>query len=107
MFVTWLPRHSGNQSRAGLGQAPGRPRADPGQVSGKLPNQEIKMASGSSSSETKETNAKSTPRDARAMKAILKEMGIEDYEPRVINQMLEFTYRKYYHWIFFNYVLWN
>ena len=52
------------------------------------------MASGETSTESKDNNAKSTPRDARAMKAILKEMGIEDYEPRVINQMLEFTYRK-------------
>jgi uncharacterized caspase-like protein len=52
------------------------------------------MASGESSTNGKEDSAKSTPRDARAMKAILKEMGVEDYEPRVINQMLEFTYRK-------------
>jgi hypothetical protein len=54
------------------------------------------MASGeaSSTADSKEDSAKSTPRDARAMKAILKEMGVEDYEPRVINQMLEFTYRK-------------
>lgn len=26
---------------------------------------------------------------------ILKDMGITEYEPRVINQMLEFTYSKY------------
>ena len=51
------------------------------------------MASGEASTDNKDT-AKSTPRDARAMKAILKEMGVEDYEPRVINQMLEFTYRE-------------
>ena len=25
--------------------------------------------------------------------AILKDMGINDFEPRVINQMLEFSYR--------------
>uniref|UniRef100_A0A1E1X534 Putative transcription initiation factor tfii-d component n=1 Tax=Amblyomma aureolatum TaxID=187763 RepID=A0A1E1X534_9ACAR len=36
---------------------------------------------------------KSTPKDAQVMSAILKDMGIADYEPRVINQMLEFTYR--------------
>uniref|UniRef100_L7M0M0 Putative transcription initiation factor tfii-d component n=1 Tax=Rhipicephalus pulchellus TaxID=72859 RepID=L7M0M0_RHIPC len=36
---------------------------------------------------------KSTPKDAQVMSAILKDMGIVDYEPRVINQMLEFTYR--------------
>ncbi|CAN7996828.1 unnamed protein product [Ixodes hexagonus] len=37
--------------------------------------------------------AKSTPKDAQVMGAILKDMGIIEYEPRVINQMLEFTYR--------------
>ncbi|XP_077514786.1 transcription initiation factor TFIID subunit 9B-like isoform X1 [Amblyomma americanum] len=36
---------------------------------------------------------KSTPKDAQVMSAILKDMGIGEYEPRVINQMLEFTYR--------------
>ena len=38
--------------------------------------------------------AKSTPKDAQVMMAILKDMGVTDYEPRVINQMLEFTYSK-------------
>lgn len=33
------------------------------------------------------------PHDAQVMEAILKEMGIADYEPRVISQMLEFAYR--------------
>lgn len=33
-------------------------------------------------------------RDAAVMEAILKEMGIEDYEPNVIHQMLEFSYSK-------------
>ncbi len=36
----------------------------------------------------------SGPRDAAVMEAILKEMGVEDYEPNVINQMLEFSYSK-------------
>uniref|UniRef100_T1J4R5 Uncharacterized protein n=1 Tax=Strigamia maritima TaxID=126957 RepID=T1J4R5_STRMM len=36
---------------------------------------------------------KSNPKDALVMAAILKDMGIIDYEPRVINQMLEFAYR--------------
>ncbi|XP_078736315.1 transcription initiation factor TFIID subunit 9-like [Lampetra fluviatilis] len=36
---------------------------------------------------------KSTPKDAQVMAAILKDMGVTEYEPRVINQMLEFTYR--------------
>lgn len=37
---------------------------------------------------------KSSPRDAQVMAAILKDMGVQDYEPRCVNQMLEFAYRK-------------
>ncbi|KAK4005226.1 transcription initiation factor TFIID subunit 9 [Daphnia magna] len=33
------------------------------------------------------------PRDAQVIQAILKDMGIIEYEPRVINQLLEFIYR--------------
>ncbi|XP_056267026.1 transcription initiation factor TFIID subunit 9 isoform X1 [Pseudoliparis swirei] len=36
---------------------------------------------------------KSIPKDAQVMVQILKDMGITEYEPRVVNQMLEFTYR--------------
>ncbi|KAK1882506.1 Transcription initiation factor TFIID subunit 9 [Dissostichus eleginoides] len=36
---------------------------------------------------------KNIPKDAQVMIQILKDMGITEYEPRVINQMLEFTYR--------------
>ncbi|UYV83029.1 TAF9B [Cordylochernes scorpioides] len=39
------------------------------------------------------SNQKNTPKDAQVMMAILKEAGVTEYEPRVINQMLEFTYR--------------
>ncbi len=39
-----------------------------------------------------DSGAFSGPRDAAVMEAILKEMGVEDYEPNVINQMLEFSY---------------
>lgn len=35
------------------------------------------------------------PRDAAVMEAILREMGVEDYEPNVIHQMLEFSYSTY------------
>lgn len=34
-----------------------------------------------------------TPKDAKVMAAILKDCGVNEYEPRVINQMLEFAYR--------------
>ncbi|TSP68521.1 Transcription initiation factor TFIID subunit 9 [Bagarius yarrelli] len=36
---------------------------------------------------------KTVPKDAQVMMQILKDMGITEYEPRVINQMLEFMYR--------------
>lgn len=35
---------------------------------------------------------KSMPKDAQMMAQILKDMGITEYEPRVINQMLEFAF---------------
>ena len=38
---------------------------------------------------------KAVPTDAEVMMAILKDMGVSDYEPRLVNQMLEFTYRKF------------
>lgn len=37
---------------------------------------------------------KHIPKDAQVIMSILKELGIAEYEPRVINQLLEFTYRK-------------
>jgi hypothetical protein len=33
------------------------------------------------------------PKDARIIGLILKSMGIEDYEPRVVHQLLEFMHR--------------
>ena len=36
---------------------------------------------------------KAVPKDGQVMISMLKDMGITDYEPRVINQMLEFSYR--------------
>ncbi|KAL4660064.1 transcription initiation factor TFIID subunit 9-like [Arapaima gigas] len=41
----------------------------------------------------KMASPKTLPKDAQVMIQILKDMGITEYEPRVINQMLEFTYR--------------
>jgi hypothetical protein len=34
-------------------------------------------------------------KDVQAIVNILKDKGIEEYEPRVVNQLLEFSYRKY------------
>jgi len=45
------------------------------------------------SSNNAASSAKALPKDAQLMTAILKDMGVTEYEPKVINQMLEFTYR--------------
>ncbi|XP_076370320.1 transcription initiation factor TFIID subunit 9-like [Tachypleus tridentatus] len=45
------------------------------------------------SSKTTISNSNSGPKDVQVMAAILKDMGVIQYEPRVINQMLEFTYK--------------
>lgn len=40
------------------------------------------------------SHIKHIPKDAQVIMSIMKDMGITDYEPKVINQLLEFTYRK-------------
>lgn len=40
-----------------------------------------------------EENPTLVPRDARTIEAILKSMGVEEYDPRVVQQLLEFLYR--------------
>lgn len=42
------------------------------------------------------TQVKHVPKDAQVIMSILKDLGIQEYEPRVINQLLEFTYRKFF-----------
>ncbi|XP_012276880.1 transcription initiation factor TFIID subunit 9 [Orussus abietinus] len=39
------------------------------------------------------SHVKHIPKDAQVIMSIMKDMGINDYEPKVINQLLEFTYR--------------
>lgn len=39
------------------------------------------------------SSMRSYPKDIQLMANILKEMGVNDYEPRVLNHMLEFSYR--------------
>ncbi|KAM3957522.1 TBP-associated factor 9 [Aphomia sociella] len=39
------------------------------------------------------TQTKHVPKDAQVIMSIMKEVGVTDYEPRVVNQLLEFTYR--------------
>ena len=36
---------------------------------------------------------KASPKDAQVIAAILKDMGVQEYEPRVLHQLLEFAYR--------------
>lgn len=38
---------------------------------------------------------KPVPKDALVVMSILKDMGIAEYEPQVVTQLLEFTYSKY------------
>nr|KAF6308543.1 TATA-box binding protein associated factor 9 [Myotis myotis] len=40
----------------------------------------------------KMASPKSMPKDAQMMAHILKDVGITEYEPRIINQMLEFAF---------------
>lgn len=42
-------------------------------------------------------SVKHIPKDAQVIMSILKELNVTEYEPRVINQLLEFTYSKYRH----------
>lgn len=52
------------------------------------------------------TDGPTGPRDAAVMVAILKEMGVEEYDPNVIHQMLEFSYRKYsFHYLKLNTII--
>lgn len=46
-------------------------------------------------------STKPIPRDAQVIQAILKDMGITEYEPRVINQLLEFVYSESKHRLYF------
>lgn len=52
--------------------------------------------SGTSEREDDMADTGAGPRDAAVMEAILREMGVEDYEPNVIHQMLEFSYSKWH-----------
>lgn len=42
------------------------------------------------------SSVKHIPKDAQVIMSIMKELNVTDYEPRVINQLLEFTYRMYF-----------
>lgn len=39
-------------------------------------------------------SVKHIPKDAQVIMSIMKELNVTEYEPRVINQLLEFTYRE-------------
>lgn len=36
------------------------------------------------------------PRDARIVSLILQSLGVEDYDPKVVHQLLEFAHSKYH-----------
>ena len=51
--------------------------------------------SGTSNTSTAISNPlanKTTPKDVLIVTQILKDMGITDFEPRIVHQMIEFTY---------------
>jgi histone H3/H4 len=45
-----------------------------------------------SASENKNQPGAELPRDAQVVAALLKSMGVQEWEPRVINQLMEFMY---------------
>lgn len=60
---------------------------------GEMIKSEVKPPAMTVHSLDKDGRAKPLPKDAQVMVAILKDMGIAEYEPKVVNQMLEFSYR--------------
>ena len=50
------------------------------------------MAGGASQGQ-RGNDAQQLPPDAIAVQNLLRSMGVEDYEPRVLNQLLDFTYK--------------
>jgi len=50
-------------------------------------------ATASGSGNSSHLNGKNYPKDAQVMISILKDMGVTDYEPKVIDQMLDFAYK--------------
>lgn len=53
---------------------------------------EISDLSGGGTENVGPESAKKMPKDAHVMSAILRDMGIPEWEPRVINQLMEFSY---------------
>jgi len=37
------------------------------------------------------------PKDAQIIASMMKDLGIEEYEPQVLNHLLEFNYSNYYY----------
>lgn len=58
-----------------------------------------------SSKSANDSNVLYQSKDAQTMMAVLKDMGIEEFEPRVVNQLLEFSYRKIEKEILKNYLI--
>lgn len=47
-------------------------------------------------------SVKHIPKDAQVIMSIMKELNVTEYEPRVINQLLEFTYSMYFGFFWHN-----
>lgn len=59
------------------------------------PAQHQQVASSPDGEDDPILNDPEVPRDAKVMSMILKSMGVDQYEPRVVNQILEFMYSTY------------
>ena len=77
--------------------APGTPGAAKASSSGvgQTPTAATGATGQSASTTTLQTpqQPKVTPKDAQVIATILKDMGVHDFEPRVVHQLLEFAYR--------------
>ena len=77
--------------------APGTPGAAKASSSGvgQTPTTATGATGQSASTTTQQTSQqpKVTPKDAQVISTILKDMGVHDFEPRVVHQLLEFAYR--------------
>lgn len=76
-----------------LGSAAGSNNVGQGSVSGKGAGLTTGTIAASGAVGATAGTGKISPKDGQVIAAILKDMGVTDYEPRVLHQLLEFSYR--------------
>ena len=55
-------------------------------------NQMMNATTSANQTQIKQESALNQSKDAQTMINVLRDMGIEEFEPRVVNQLLEFSY---------------